>query len=149
VGAASGYWLSCCRYFTLDILKRIATVSVEVWMAKGPAVFPKLAFVGVFDLVKVVLVELANKGRKVGVFEHPRQNGLCEFVHVLHYEAVTIGSPRDNSLERGILQHLVELLDKVRCWWQIILRFLLSLWLWRWWRYRFMDQRLNFGLLRP
>ena len=24
------------------------------------------------DLVKVVLVELANKGRKVGMFKHPR-----------------------------------------------------------------------------
>lgn len=38
------------------------------------------------DLVEIVLVELADKGRKVRMFEHPRENGLCELVHVLSQE---------------------------------------------------------------
>ena len=74
-------------------------------------------------LVEVILVELANKGSKVGVFEHPREDGLCELVHVLSreirgsnhisargetiadldYKAVTIRAPRNYPLERGIL----------------------------------------------
>ena len=74
--------------------------------------FPKLAVVGVLNLrksgpirwrlpaeegekrkikkktylVKVVLVELADEGSKIGVFEHPREDGLCELVHVLSRE---------------------------------------------------------------
>jgi hypothetical protein len=110
--------------------------------------FPKLAVVGVLNLrksgpirwrpagegereekgkktnlVKVILVELANEGSKIGVFEHPREDGLCELVHVLSreirgsnhisargetiadldYKAVTIRAPRNDPLERGIL----------------------------------------------
>lgn len=38
------------------------------------------------NLVKVVLVELANERCKVGMFEHPREDGLCELVHVLSRE---------------------------------------------------------------
>jgi hypothetical protein len=73
--------------------------------------FPKLAVVGVLNLrktgpirwrpseegetrgkekktnlVKVILVELANEGRKIGVFKHPREDGLCELVHILSRE---------------------------------------------------------------
>ena len=36
--------------------------------------------------MKVILVELADKGSKVGVFEHPREDGLCEFIHILSRE---------------------------------------------------------------
>ena len=78
------------------------------------------------DLVKVILVELADEGSKIGVFEHPRENGLCELVHILSreirgsnhisaragetiadldYKAITIRAPRDHPLERGIFQH--------------------------------------------
>ena len=35
------------------------------------------------DLVKVVFVELADEGGKVGVLEHAREDGLCKLVHVL------------------------------------------------------------------
>lgn len=42
-----------------------------------------LAVVGVLDFMKVILVELADKGSEIGVFEHARQDGLCELVHVL------------------------------------------------------------------
>jgi len=94
---------------------------MKVRMAEGPTMFPKLAVVGVLNLVKVILVELANKGSKIGMFKHPREDGLCELVHVLDYKAVTIRAPRNNPLERGILQHLVELLDEVRCWRHVIL----------------------------
>jgi hypothetical protein len=38
------------------------------------------------DLVEIVLVELADKGRKIRMFEHPRENGLCELIHVLSRE---------------------------------------------------------------
>jgi hypothetical protein len=105
--------------------------------------FPKLALVRVLDLrkpgpvsgacrivgakrgertnlVKVILVELANEGCKVGMLEHPWEDGLCELIHVLSreirdsnfisvtgvettadldYKAVPIGAPRYYSLE--------------------------------------------------
>ena len=80
-------------------------------MGRKAHVFPKLTVVGVLDLrntgpisgacrrgrgggnevkmtdlVEIVLVELADKGRKVRMFEHPRQDGLCELVHILSRE---------------------------------------------------------------
>ena len=33
--------------------------------------------------MEIVLVELPNETRKVGVFEHAWKDGLCEFIHVL------------------------------------------------------------------
>jgi len=68
-------------------------------MPESPAMFPKLAVVGVLDLVKVILVELANEGSKIGVFKHPREDGLCELVHILDYKAITIRAPRNDPLE--------------------------------------------------
>jgi hypothetical protein len=55
------------------------------------------------DLVEIILVELANEGSKVGVLEHPRENGLCELVHILDYKAVAVRAPGNHPLERGIL----------------------------------------------
>ena len=45
--------------------------------------FPKVIVIRVFDFVKVVFVELTDKGSKVGVFEHAWKNGGGEFIHVL------------------------------------------------------------------
>lgn len=49
-------------------------------------VFSELVVICVLDFVKVVFVQLTNKGSKVGVFEHSRKDRLCEFVHVLGCE---------------------------------------------------------------
>jgi len=38
------------------------------------------------DLMEIILVELADEGSKVGVLEHPREDGLCELVHILSRE---------------------------------------------------------------
>ena len=71
------------------------------------------------NLVKVILVELAYEGSKIGVFKHPREDGLCELIHILSreirgsnhisargetianldYKAVTIRPPRNDPLE--------------------------------------------------
>ena len=55
--------------------------------------------------MEVVLVELADEGGEVGVLEHAGEDGLCELVHVLDDEAVTVGAPRDDVREGGILEH--------------------------------------------
>lgn len=55
--------------------------------------------------MKVVLVELANKGGEIGVLEHAREDGFCELVHVLDDEAVALGAPRHDVGERGVLEH--------------------------------------------
>ena len=71
------------------------------------------------NLVKVILVELANEGSEIGMFKHPREDGLCKLVHILSreirgsnhisargetianldYKAVTIRPPRNDPLE--------------------------------------------------
>jgi len=68
-------------------------------------VFAKLIVVGVLDLVKVIFVQLPDERGKVGVFEHPRQDRFCEFVHVLDDKAVASGTPRNDMLEVGIFEH--------------------------------------------
>lgn len=93
--------LALCRDFALDVLERLAAVSVKIGVAECPALaggwmsaergsdggrtnmFAELVVVGVFDLVKVVLVQLAHEAGKVGVLEHAGQDRLCELVHVL------------------------------------------------------------------
>jgi hypothetical protein len=45
--------------------------------------FTKLVVVRVLDFMKVVFVQLSDKRRKIGVFEHPGENGFREFGHVL------------------------------------------------------------------
>ena len=56
-------------------------------------------------LVKVVLVELADKGGKVGVLEHAGEDGLGKLVHVLDDEAIAVGAPCDDVGERRVLEH--------------------------------------------
>ena len=56
-------------------------------------------------LVKVVFVELADKGSKIGVLEHAGEDGLCKLVHVLDDEAVAVGTPGDDVCPRGVLEH--------------------------------------------
>ena len=55
--------------------------------------------------MKVVLVELPDKAGKVGVLEHPREDGLCKLVHVLDDKAVAIRTPRDEICEGGVFKH--------------------------------------------
>lgn len=55
--------------------------------------FTEWAVIRVLDFVEVVLVELPDETRKVGVLEHPRQNGFCKFVHILDDEAVAPRTP--------------------------------------------------------
>jgi hypothetical protein len=45
--------------------------------------FTKLTIVRILDFVEVVLVELPHEGGEVAVLEHAREDGFCEFVHVL------------------------------------------------------------------
>lgn len=45
--------------------------------------FSELVVIGVFDLVEVIFVQLANEGSEVGVFEHSWEDGFGELVHVL------------------------------------------------------------------
>lgn len=39
------------------------------------------------------------------MFEHARENGLCELVHVLHDETIAMRPPCDNIGEGGIFKH--------------------------------------------
>ena len=55
--------------------------------------------------MKVVLVELADKGGEIGVLEHAGEDGLCEFVHVLDDEAVAVGAPGDDVCPGGVFEH--------------------------------------------
>lgn len=66
---------------------------MEVGMSESPTLLAKLAVVWILDFMKVVFVELANKGGKIGVFEHAREDGLCKIVHVLDDEAVAARTP--------------------------------------------------------
>jgi len=78
---------------------------------------PKLIVVGVLDLVKVVLVQLPDERGEVGVFEHPRQDRFCEFVHVLDDKTVASGTPRNDVLEVGVFEHPKEI-DQFSLWLQ-------------------------------
>jgi hypothetical protein len=69
--------------------------------------FAELTVIRVLDFVEVVLVELSDETRKVGVFEYPGQNGFGEFVHVLDDEAVTLGTPGYDVHNLGLLEHSV------------------------------------------
>jgi hypothetical protein len=81
---------------------------------------------GILDFVEVVLVELSYKRGKIGMFEMPRQQGLCELVDVLRKslyqtvlvrggctikeadlddEAVAVVAPRDYMLKCDVLEH--------------------------------------------
>jgi hypothetical protein len=66
-------------------------------------------------LVKIVFVELPNEGSKIGVLEHFWEDGFGELVHVFDYETISIWTPRDHRLKRGVLEHFEELLDKIGC----------------------------------
>lgn len=85
--------------FTLNVFECMTPVGMEIGVAESPALethswrgqcegretymLSKAMVIGVLDFVKVVLVELADKGSKVGVFEHAWKNGSGEFIHVL------------------------------------------------------------------
>jgi hypothetical protein len=56
-------------------------------------------------LVEIVLVELADKGRKVGVLEETGKDDLCELGHVLYDEAVALGTPADDGGEIWFGEH--------------------------------------------
>ena len=63
-----------------------------------------LIIIRVFDFVKVVFVELTDETGKIGVLEHPREDGLCELVHVLDDEAVAVWPPGDDICEGGVFE---------------------------------------------
>lgn len=67
--------------------------------------FTILSVVGVLDLVEVILVQLPDERSEIGVFEHPRQDRFCEFVHVLDDKAVPSGTPRNDMLEIWVFEH--------------------------------------------
>ena len=71
--------------------------------------FTELIVVSVLHLVEIVLVQLPDERGKVRVLEHPRQNRLCELVHVLDDKTVASGTPRHDMLEVGIFEHSAEL----------------------------------------
>jgi hypothetical protein len=77
--------------------------------------FAKLIVVGVLDLVEIVFVQLPDERGKVGVLEHPGQDGFCEFVHVLDDKTVASGTPRNDMLEIGIFEHFVQFLHEIGC----------------------------------
>ena len=52
-----------------------------------------LIIIRVFDFVKVVFVELTDETGKIGVLEHPREDGLCELVHVFDDKTVAVWPP--------------------------------------------------------
>ena len=56
-------------------------------------------------LVEVVLVQLANEACKVRMLEHPREDSLCELVHILDDEAIALGTPRYDMREGGVFEH--------------------------------------------
>lgn len=85
--------LSCGRDLPLDVFQSLPPIGMEIWVTKSPAVVSKLVIVYVLDLVKVVLVQLAYKGSKVGVFEHSWEDGFGEFVHVFDDEAIAGWTP--------------------------------------------------------
>ena len=60
---------------------------------------------GQTHLVKIIFIQLPYKTRKIRMLKHPREYGLGELVHVLHYEGVPARGPRDGVCERGIFQH--------------------------------------------
>ena len=57
--------------------------------------------------MEVVLVELSDETRKVGVLEYPRQNCFSEFVHILDDEAVAFGTPGYDVHNLGLFEHPV------------------------------------------
>ena len=50
-------------------------------------------------LVKVILVQLPNEAREVGVLEHAWKNGLREFIDVFDHERVPLRCPEDDVTE--------------------------------------------------
>lgn len=86
---------------------------MKIGVFERPRVFTELGVVGIFDLMKVIFVELPDERGKVGVFKHARENRFREFVHVLYDKAITVRTPRYHMRERLIFQHLVQFLDKV------------------------------------
>lgn len=69
---------------------------------------------GGFDLVKVVLVKLTNKGSKVVMLEVLGKNDLGKLVGLLDDKGLARLSPRDYGVMFLFFKHPVELLDKVR-----------------------------------
>jgi len=67
--------------------------------------FTILIVVSVLDLVEVILVQLPDERCEIGVFEHPRQDRFCEFVHVLDDKTVASRTPRNDILEIWIFEH--------------------------------------------
>lgn len=47
---------------------------MKIGMFERPRVFTELGVVGIFDLMKVIFVELPDKRGKVGVFKHARED---------------------------------------------------------------------------
>lgn len=112
-GERGGGGLALGGDFAFYVFEGVASVGVEVGVAERPGVFPKLVIIRVLDLMKVVLVELPHEAGKVGVLEHSWEDALRELVHVLYDETVALRSPRHDALERRVLQHLVQLLNKI------------------------------------
>lgn len=75
--------------------------------------FAKVVVVRIFHFVKVVFVQLPDEGREIGVLEHPRQDGLGEFVHILDDETIPQRSPAYDILEGRIFEHFVEFFHEV------------------------------------
>lgn len=81
---AVGNRSSWCRGLAANVLQRIFVVDLEIRMLKLPspgAIRTLLIILGVVpDLVKVILVQLANKAGKVAMLEVLREDEFCEFL---------------------------------------------------------------------
>ena len=55
---------------------------------KETYVFTKCIVVGVFDFMKVILIQLSNETSKIGMLEQSWQNRFGEIVHVLYEEQI-------------------------------------------------------------
>lgn len=72
------------------------------------------SILGGFDLVKVILVELTNKGSKVVMLEVFGKDDFGKLVGLLDDKCLARLSPRDNGVVFFFFEHPVEFLDKVR-----------------------------------
>lgn len=95
-------------------------IGAEFWVTKRPTMFPICVFVGILDLVKVVLVELADKAGKIRVLEEAGEDNFCKLGHVLYDEAIALGTPADNVCKRRVFEHAKEFSDKVRGTWHAV-----------------------------
>ena len=82
-GSLGGDRLALGGDLALDVFEGITTIGLKVGMAKCPTVVAKGVFLVVLDLVKVILVELADEAGEIGVLEHAGEDRFCELGHVL------------------------------------------------------------------